>query len=126
METRVLQDIIDEGFEAVAEFLGFKSDLLATVRERIMDGVTGKGPLDPEDAMVLRWLAKEWGERLVLLRDHSAPSYDAASEPVTRLVALVRLALTVRGEREVHPLQETRSPQHTHRDPPPLEGPSRT
>ena len=90
-----------------------------------MDGVTGKGPLDPEDAMILRWLAKEWGERLVLLRNHNASSYDAANEPVTRLVALVRLALTVRGEREVHPLQETRNAQHTQRETPPLDGPSR-
>lgn len=125
METGVQREIIDEGFEAVAEFLGFKSDLLATVRERIVDGVTGKGPLDPEDAMVLRWLAKEWGERLVLLRAHSASSYDAANEPVTRLVALVRLALAVRGEREVTPLEGNRSPQHVRRESPPLEEPPR-
>ena len=54
MESDLLHDIITDGFEAVAEFLGFKSDLLATVRERVEAGVTGKGPLDPEDALVLR------------------------------------------------------------------------
>lgn len=97
MESRLLHEIIDEGFKAVASFLGFKSELLDTVRERVESAVMGNGPLDPEDARVLRWLVTEWGERLLLLRDHSEYSYHAANEPVTRLVSLVRVALEARG-----------------------------
>lgn len=122
MESRLLHDIIDEGFDAVAEFLGFKSDLLSTVRERIEAGVTGTGPLDPEDALVLRWLAREWGERLTLLRDHSESSFQAASEPVTRLVALVRLSLAVRGEEQGRPMEgPLPGPQTQRREPRPEE-----
>ncbi len=98
MESRLLHEIIDEGFEAVAQFLGFNSELLSSVRERIEDGVTGNGPLDPDDARVLRWLASEWGVRLLALRARSEAGYHAANEPVTRLVTLVRIALSVRGE----------------------------
>jgi hypothetical protein len=98
MESRLLREIIDEGFEAVAQFLGFNSELLSSVRERIEHGVTGNGPLDPEDARVLRWLANEWGVRLLALRDRGEAGYHAANEPVTRLVTLVRIALSVRGE----------------------------
>lgn len=98
MESRLLHDIIDEGFEAVAQFLGFNSELLSSVRERIEEGVTGDGPLDPDDARVLRWLANEWGVRLLSLRARSEDGYHAANEPVTRLVTLVRIALSVRGE----------------------------
>lgn len=105
MESRLLHEIIDEGFEAVAQFLGFNSELLASVRERIERGVTGDGPLNPEDARVLRWLASEWGCRLLLLRGRSEAGYHAANEPVTRLVTLVRLALSVRGERAGDALQ---------------------
>lgn len=98
MESRLLHEIIDEGFEAVAQFLGFNSELLASVRERVEHGVTGNGQLDPDDALVLRWLANEWGGRLMLLRARSEVGYTAANEPVTRLVTLVRIALSVRGE----------------------------
>ena len=112
MESDLLHDIITEGFDAVAEFLGFKSDLLATVRERIEAGVTGKGPIDPEDALVLRWLALEWGERLTLLRHHDEPGFNAANEPVTRLVALVKLALVVRGADEAQTMERRPSPLH--------------
>lgn len=98
MESRLLHEIIDEGFEAVAQFLGFNSELLSSVRERIERGVTGNGPLDPDDARVLRWLANEWGGRLLALRARGEAGYHAANEPVTRLVTLVRIALSVRGE----------------------------
>jgi hypothetical protein len=100
MESRLLHEIIDEGFEAVAQFLGFNSELLASVRERIEHGVTGNGPLDPDDALVLRWLANEWGGRLMLLRARSEQGYTAANEPVMRLVTLVRIALSVRGGKD--------------------------
>lgn len=98
MESRLLNEIVDEGFEAVAQFLGFNSELLSSVRERIERGVTGNGPLDPDDARVLRWLASEWGGRLLALRARGEAGYHAANEPVTRLVTLVRIALSVRGE----------------------------
>lgn len=97
MESRLIHEVVDDGFRAVASFLGFKSELLGTVRERVEAGVVGSGPLDPEEARVLQWLIAEWGERLLLLRDHSEHSYHAANEPVTRLVALVRVALEARG-----------------------------
>ena len=112
MESELLHDIITDGFEAVAEFLGFKSDLLATVRERIEAGVTGKGPIDPEDALVLRWLALEWGERLTLLRHHNESGFSVAYEPVTRLVALVKLALVVRGADEAQTIERRPSTLH--------------
>jgi hypothetical protein len=112
MESELLHDIITDGFEAVAAFLGFKSDLLATVRERVEAGVTGKGPIDPEDALVLRWLAQEWGERLTLLRHHNESGFNAAYEPVTRLVALVKLALVVRGADEAQTIE--RRPSNLH------------
>jgi len=101
MESRLLHEIIDEGFEAIAQFLGFDSELLSSVRERIEQGVTGNGPLEPEDARVLRWLANEWGGRLMLLRGRSEVGYQVANEPVTRLVTLVRIAMSVRGEKSM-------------------------
>ncbi len=97
MESQLLHEIIDDGFNAVASFLGFRSELLGTVRERVESAVMGNGPLDPEDTRVLKWLVTEWGERLLLLRDHSEYSYHAANEPVTRLVTLVRVALDARS-----------------------------
>lgn len=112
MESYLLHDIITDGFDAVAEFLGFKSDLLATVRERIEAGVTGKGPIDHDDALVLRWLAGEWGERLTLLRHHNEPGFNVAYEPVTRLVALVKLALVVRGADEAETMERRPAPLH--------------
>jgi hypothetical protein len=115
MESRLLHEIIDEGFEAVAQFLGFDSELLASVRERIELGVTGNGPLDLEDARVLRWLANDWGGRLMILRERSEAGYHVANEPVTRLVTLVRIALSVRGEKSA---DELPADLPTHRAPP--------
>jgi len=115
MESRLLHEIIDEGFEAIAQFLGFDSELLSSVRERIEQGVTGNGPLEPEEARVLRWLANEWGGRLMLLRGRSEAGYQVANEPVTRLVTLVRIAMSVRGEKSMDeqagPPQTLQAPQ---------------
>jgi hypothetical protein len=98
MESQLLHEIIEEGFDAVESFLDIKPSQLATIHERVEQAVTGKGALARDDARLLHWVTQEWGERLVALRATGADGFDVASDRVTRLIALVKLTLAARGE----------------------------